>query len=329
MRHAAHKAPKDVRTRRADALHGEPAPLFTPAVDAALAARLNEVAPQTRRALRQAAKASARKNHVLAGTALAALFGTAAGAVALAGPAQRSMSVADPEPQAASSQVFTPAVTDGEASRSQVRKALSESGVVTSDVIDESNVDGDQPQDSSAATSSEQTASQTEGTGASWSLGEESTDLDVSQMSKSKADNATVAALMDANAADIPAGFNPNHDTNDFGSTYAFSQCTWWVYLRRHELNLPVGSHYGNGHMWADSARALGYWVDNTPRNVGDIMVFRQGQEGSSSAYGHVAIVEAINPDGSITTSECGASYHGKPFSRTFTNVHDFQYIHY
>ncbi|NMN00078.1 amidase [Bifidobacterium sp. DSM 109958] len=325
MRHAAHKAPRVARAERAGMPAGKSESLFAPAVDAALAARLNEVAPQSRRAMREAAKASARRNHVMAGTALAALFGTAAGAVALAGPAQRAVSVADPQPQATSSQVFTPAVTDGEASRSQVRKALAEAGIATSDVIDASNVDGDQPQDSVAADGSAQDS----GTNGSWSLGEESTDLDVSQMSKSKADNATVAALMDVNAADIPAGFNPNHDTQDYGSTYSFSQCTWWVYLRRHELNLPVGSHYGNGYMWADSARSLGYWVDDTPRNVGDIMVFRQGQEGSSSAYGHVAIVEAINPDGSVTTSECGASYNGRTFSRTFTNVHDFQYIHY
>ena len=58
-------------------------------------------------------------------------------------------------------------------------------------------------------------------------------------------------------------------------------------------------------------------------------MVFRAGQEGASSVYGHVAIVESINADGTVTISECGASLNGKPVSRTLSNVNDFQYIHY
>ena len=74
---------------------------------------------------------------------------------------------------------------------------------------------------------------------------------------------------------------------------------------------------------------ALGYWVDNTPRHVGDIMVFAAGQAGADGYYGHVAIVEQINPDGSIVTSECGASMNGKTYSKTYTNPSDFQFIHY
>ena len=124
-------------------------------------------------------------------------------------------------------------------------------------------------------------------------------------------------------------GFNPNHATGDSGLAYAFSQCTWWAYLRRHQLGLPVGSYFGNGQDWANSARAHGYWVDNTPRHKGDVMVFRAGQEGASSVYGHVAIVESINADGTVTIWQCGASLNGKPVSRTLSNVNDFQYIHY
>jgi surface antigen len=84
----------------------------------------------------------------------------------------------------------------------------------------------------------------------------------------------------------------------------------------------------GDGAMWADTARSLGYWVDNNP-HIGDVMVFQRGQEGASSTYGHVAIVEKVNTDGSVTTSESGASLNGGTISRTFTNVHDFQYIHF
>jgi surface antigen len=125
-----------------------------------------------------------------------------------------------------------------------------------------------------------------------------------------------------------PTGFNTSHATGDIGNAYSFSQCTWWAYVRRHQLGLPAGSHMGDGAMWADTARSLGYWVDNNP-HIGDVMVFQRGQEGASSTYGHVAIVEKVNTDGSVTTSESGASLNGGTISRTFTNVHDFQYIHF
>lgn len=129
----------------------------------------------------------------------------------------------------------------------------------------------------------------------------------------------------------LPAGFNPNHATGDSGNAYSFSQCTWWAYTRRHQLGLPVGSYLGNGGQWADSARKLGYWVDKTARHPGDIIVFHPGLYQSSAVYGHVAIVEKINADGSITTSECGSRYNGKPFTRTFSKAQQapFQFIHY
>lgn len=180
---------------------------------------------------------------------------------------------------------------------------------------------------SAASRSSSRDALSVDASDGSWDL--DSNDVNTDKLTRVKANSPVVADLIDGrDRGQVPAGFNPNHATGDTGNAYAFSQCTWWAYVRRHQLGLPAGSHMGNGAQWADTARSLGYWVDRTPR-VGDVMVFQRGQEGSSPIYGHVAIVEAVNPDGSVTTSECGASYHGKPFSRTFKNVSDFQYIHY
>lgn len=119
----------------------------------------------------------------------------------------------------------------------------------------------------------------------------------------------------------------PSHATGDSGNAYPFSQCTWWAYTRRHQLGLPVGSYFGNGGQWANSARALGYSVDNTPQ-VGDVMVFLPGQEGADPVYGHVAIVEKINADGSVVTSESGAVMNGKTYTRTISNPSRFQFIH-
>lgn len=182
----------------------------------------------------------------------------------------------------------------------------------------------------SAASSHPGTASVTSSKSDSWKLGADS-GFNIAEMSRSVADNPKVALLMDKDFGVLPKGFNPNHATGDTGNAYEFSQCTWWVYVRRSQLGLPVGSHFGNGNMWADSARGLGYWVDRTPRHVGDIMVFRAGQAGSDPFYGHVAIVEKINPDGSIETSESGASLHGKTFSRKFDakQLSQYQFIHY
>ena len=128
-----------------------------------------------------------------------------------------------------------------------------------------------------------------------------------------------------------PQGFDGNHGTGDSGNAYEFSQCTWWAYVRRHELGLPAGSRMGNGADWADTASSLGYWVDSTPR-PGDVMVFPRGVAGSDSSYGHVAVVEnVIVYDGAtyVVTSESGSVFNGRAVSRIIDDVGRFRYIHY
>ncbi|PLS29702.1 CHAP domain-containing protein [Bifidobacterium parmae] len=287
-------------------------------LDEAVASKLNELAPMSRRAIREAARAAERRNFIVGSASLAALAGTAATAVAFASPSDDGVSFTTADAATTTTQIQA---VKGAASRSDVRTPLTG----TTDDTASSTVAGDSTQQQSDAdVQTQQTSNE-----GSWSLGDADTAIDSKQMSKSLANNENVAKLMDQDGSLLPAGFNPNHATGDIGNAYEFSQCTWWVYVRRHELGLPVGSHMGNGNMWANSARALGYWVDNTPRHVGDIMVFRAGQEGTDSTYGHVAIVEKINADGSIVTSECGSVMNGKTYSKTYTNVSDFEYIHY
>ena len=309
MRHAAHKArnaqrstiaaaagrAREVRAAHTAAVVYANTPM---ALVPEVAKAMNEAVPRTRRALRQAAKQQAHKKQFVTASAFALLAATAGSFTYASSADSTGLPLANGDD---SSVIANDSVAPDDASSvaagSTTQVSRSEARTPVSD-------------------------------SAQWSMTSSVDEVDASQMSKSTASNAKVAALMDRDAADLPAGFDPNHATGDSGNAYSFSQCTWWAYTRRHQLGLPVGSYFGDGAMWADSARSHGYWVDNTPR-VGDVMVFQRGQEGASAQYGHVAIVEKVNADGSVTTSECGASYHGKTFSRTFKNVHDFQYIHY
>ena len=107
------------------------------------------------------------------------------------------------------------------------------------------------------------------------------------------------------------------------GNRYAFGNCTWYAYERRLQLGRPVGSFWGNAATWAMYAQAAGYTVNNTPA-VGAVM-----QNGGG--YGHVAIVESVNSDGSITISEMNyAGNFNRVTSRTVGagSVGSFNYIH-
>ncbi|MHB8508037.1 MAG: LysM peptidoglycan-binding domain-containing protein [Candidatus Dormibacteria bacterium] len=83
--------------------------------------------------------------------------------------------------------------------------------------------------------------------------------------------------------------------TSASGSSYnhfPFGQCTFWVASRR---NIPWN---GNAWEWFGQAQRAGYSTGTSPR-VGAIMVTWENR-----VYGHVAVVEAVRPDGSWVVSE-------------------------
>lgn len=122
---------------------------------------------------------------------------------------------------------------------------------------------------------------------------------DVNHVDVSDVNTANTADTSDIDVKGHPTPVN----TGDFGNAYPWGQCTWWAYVRRHQLGLAAASHFGNGGQWAYTARVLGYTVTSKP-GVGDVVVFAPGQEGADGYYGHVAIVEHVNDDGSILISE-------------------------
>ncbi|PCF43734.1 CHAP domain-containing protein [Staphylococcus delphini] len=105
------------------------------------------------------------------------------------------------------------------------------------------------------------------------------------------------------------------------GNLYTPGQCTWYVYDK---VGGEIGSTWGNANNWASSASAAGFTVDNNPEE-GSIL------QSNAGPMGHVAYVESVNEDGSITVSEM--NYDGGPFNistRTISasEAGSYNYIH-
>lgn len=76
------------------------------------------------------------------------------------------------------------------------------------------------------------------------------------------------------------------------GHRFPYGYCTWYVSQRRY---VPWGGHAGT---WLYSAKARGYKTGKKPKS-GAIMVTTEDRY-----YGHVALVEKVHSDGTITVSE-------------------------
>ena len=78
---------------------------------------------------------------------------------------------------------------------------------------------------------------------------------------------------------------------------YNKHQCTWWAFKRRAQVGNPVSNRWGNAKTWYKNAKRSGYATGHKPRRY----VVMQSTAGY---YGHVAIVERVNRNGSIVISE-------------------------
>jgi surface antigen len=145
------------------------------------------------------------------------------------------------------------------------------------------------------------------------------------QSAATSAANASLAAA--SSAAAQPQKVATSTASNNVvsadttGNTYPYGQCTWYV---KGDLSW-VGNHWGNASAWPSSATAAGHTVNSTA-SVGAVAYFAPGV-GGASAYGHVAVVDSVNSDGTITISE--ANYAGKLYnSRTISTSSVSGFIH-
>ena len=110
--------------------------------------------------------------------------------------------------------------------------------------------------------------------------------------------------------SNVTVSISPNYNVKA-GNAYAWGNCTWC-----------------NASTWAVSARAAGYRVDQTP-SVGAIAQWNAYANPYIWGYGHVAIVESINSDGTITVTDM--NYAGKlnvVTTRTVSASSVSNYIH-
>ena len=101
--------------------------------------------------------------------------------------------------------------------------------------------------------------------------------------------------------------------TDSAGNTYFKGYCTWYAKERRPDLPNMLG----NGGQWVASASAQGYATGSDPR-VGAV----------AESPGHVAYVESVNGDGTITISEMnGVAGFGAVGSRNVP-ANQYRYIY-
>jgi surface antigen len=125
---------------------------------------------------------------------------------------------------------------------------------------------------------------------------------------------ASIASLAATATAVTQDGFDPGVNTGQFqgiptappsyggnGNHFYYGQCTYWAAMRYHELTGKWVPWLGNANQWAAGARSFGWIVSSTPK-LHSIIVLQAGVQGSGY-YGHVAIVEQVNSDGSVLTS--------------------------
>lgn len=89
--------------------------------------------------------------------------------------------------------------------------------------------------------------------------------------------------------------------------SFPYGYCTYYVSLKR---DIPWS---GNAISWLSGARSFGYATGSSPK-VGAILVTSEG-----GRTGHVALVDAVNDDGTITLSEMNYAGFGVISSRTIS----------
>lgn len=122
-------------------------------------------------------------------------------------------------------------------------------------------------------------------------------------------------------ASTKPVAHYYNKSVANRGNLYAYGNCTYYAFDRRAQLGRSIGSLWGNANNWNYAAKSAGFKVDKTPE-VGAIF------QTAAGPYGHVGVVESVNPNGTITVSEMNYAGFNVKSTRTILNPSKYNYIH-
>jgi surface antigen len=136
----------------------------------------------------------------------------------------------------------------------------------------------------------------------------------------SKSNNGSSISIQEAEAtAATTDGYDPGTfyvgPISASGSTlnrFFYGQCTYWANYRYHQLTGVWIPWLGNAYEWYQQAINYGWHTSSYPNPNGpSIIVLGPYVQDDLTAYGHVAVVEKINGDGTVTTSNMHWPYVG------------------
>ena len=122
----------------------------------------------------------------------------------------------------------------------------------------------------------------------------------------------------------------PTPDPSDYGGIHPEGECTYYVDNRRREIGAPLeNSRLGDAGSWVPRAKASDMSTGSEPR-AGAVMVYDYCQLNVSCRYGHVALVETVNDDGSVVVSEMNWEAHNVINYRTVSasDASQLEYIY-
>lgn len=114
--------------------------------------------------------------------------------------------------------------------------------------------------------------------------------------------------------APVASTTSSTYDPNPVYNSYSPGWCTWWVATQRY---VPHG--WGDAINWLGRAQGAGMATGSTP-TVGSIMTW-PGQN-------HVAYVEAVHGDGTVTISEMGIGWQAWGFQRRTMSTSGAMFIY-
>jgi surface antigen len=100
----------------------------------------------------------------------------------------------------------------------------------------------------------------------------------------------------------VSSGTSPSQAARGASNGYPKGQCTWYADDRYHALTGFYVPWSGNAKDWVTAAPSYKWSVSSAPVTP-SIVCLQPGVQGADPTYGHVAVAESINADGSVYAS--------------------------